>query len=225
MARASGELAAEFEATVVAEDPAPVSYNIAPTTRIPVVIDTTKDGETTRRLEAAKWGLVPRWAKDESVAVRAFNARSETAAVKPTFREAVRKRRAIIPADGYYEWQKLADGTKQPHYIHPTDGSLLLFAGLYEWWRRADNSWLLSATVLTRPATAGKMAELHDRIPVFVDRGEVDAWLSPETVGDADFIATYAERGAAISPHLEVYPVDRRVGNVRINEPSLTARI
>ena len=127
VARASAELAAELDADIVTEHPAPVSYNIAPTTQIPVAIDTmADDGTRHRRLESAKWGLVPSWVKDETVAVRAFNARSESAAAKPIFRDSVRKRRAAIPADGYYEWRTAADGSTQwLNPAHPGDSELV----------------------------------------------------------------------------------------------------
>lgn len=226
VARASAELATELDVDIVTEHPAPVSYNIAPTTQISVAVDTVADdGARTRRLESAKWGLVPSWARDETVAVRAFNARSESAAVKPTFRDSVRKRRAAIPADGYYEWRTAADGSKQPHYIHPADGSLLLFAGLYAWWRRPDNSWLLSATILTRQSPAGPLAELHDRIPVFLQRDDLAEWLDPAHPGDDALVADFAGRAETRAAQLQIDPVDRRVGNVRENDAQLITPI
>ena len=226
VARASAELAAELDADIVTEHPAPVSYNIAPTTQIPVAIDTmADDGTRHRRLESAKWGLVPSWAKDETVAVRAFNARSESAAAKPTFRDSVRKRRAAIPADGYYEWRTAADGSKQPHYIHPADGSLLLFAGLYAWWQRPDNSWLLSATILTRQSPAGPLAELHDRIPVFLNHDDLTQWLNPAHPGDSELVAEFAHHAQTRAAQLQIDRVDRRVGNVRENDARLIVPI
>lgn len=226
VARASAELAAELDADIVTEHPAPTSYNIAPTTQIPVTIDTVgDDGTRSRRLESAKWGLVPDWAKDETVAVRAFNARSESAAEKPTFRDSVRKRRAAIVADGYYEWHTATDGSKQPHYVHPADGSLLLFAGLYAWWRRPDSSWLLSATILTRQSPSGPLAELHHRIPVFLNRSDLTQWLDPTHPGDSGFITEFAHRAETRAAQLQIDRVDRRVGNVRENDARLITPI
>ncbi|RRJ87896.1 SOS response-associated peptidase [Gulosibacter macacae] len=229
VARASADLAADLEVDRVSDEPVRESYNVAPTTRIPIVVEAAAPAEEVdeygpepiRRLELARWGLVPTWAKDESVGVRAFNARSETAATKPTFRASVKKRRGVIPADGYYEWQKLAGGTKQPYFIRPADGSLMLFAGLYEWWRAPDGEWLLSATILTRDSAPGPMAELHDRMPVFLDRTDVAEWLDPTVDGNADLILDFADRSATVAERLEHYPVDRRVGNVRENDAAL----
>ena len=229
VARATSELAVELDVDRVTDDEIAISYNVAPTARIPIVVEATAPAEEAdeygtapiRRLEAAKWGLVPGWAKDVSVGVRAFNARSETAAEKPTFRAAVKKRRAVIPVDGYYEWRKGPDGAKQPYFIHPQDGSLLLFAGLYEWWKSPADEWLLSATILTRGSTPGQMTELHDRMPVFLARADVDEWLDAGTDGSKEFVLDFAERGGALAETLELDAVDRRVGNVRENDPDL----
>ncbi|KAB1656311.1 SOS response-associated peptidase [Pseudoclavibacter chungangensis] len=229
VARASSELVAELDIDEVGDDLPDPSWNIPPTSRIAIVADTlprgndAPDAQITRRLEAASWGLVPIWAKDPSVGVRAFNARSETAADKPTFRAAVAKRRAIVPASGYYEWRKHPDGSKQPFYIHPSDGPLL-FAGLYEWWRPPgagpDEPWSLSATILTRPS-AGPLATIHDRMPVFVDPDEVTSWLDPRVRGDGHLVADIADRGAIVAERLEHVAVDPRVGNVRVDDPTL----
>ena len=229
VARATSELAVELDIDRVTDEELRQSYNVAPTTRIAVAVDAAAPAEEVdeygtepiRRLEAAKWGLVPGWAKDESVAVRAFNARSETAAEKPTFRAAVKKRRAVIPADGYYEWRKGDDGAKQPYFVHPADGDLLRFAGLYEWWKTPDDEWLLSATILTRASTEGEMADLHDRMPVFLQKDDVDEWLDAGTVGTHDMVLDFAERADAIAETLQLDAVDRRVGNVRENDAEL----
>lgn len=227
MARASGELIADYGIDDAADDlPAP-SWNIAPTARIPVIVDAVPrdagdDAEPRRRLEGARWGLVPTWANDVSVGVRAFNARSETAASKPTFRAAVRSRRAAIPSTGYYEWKTAPDRRKQPYFIHPPSGDLLL-AGLYEWWRDPadpDSPWLLSATILTRQAE-GHLAGIHDRMPVFLSRDRLDEWLDPATTGDDGLVRAVAEHGADVAATLVPDAVDPRVGNVRENGPEL----
>jgi putative SOS response-associated peptidase YedK len=222
VARATGELTAELDIDHEAPDLPGASYNVAPTTQIRLVVDTPE----ARRHESAKWGLVPGWAKDESVGVRAFNARSETAVSKPTFRAAVKQRRGVIPVDGYYEWHKRADGSKQPYYVHPSGGGSLLFAALYEWWKRPEpaddgSAWLLSATILTRQSATENLEWLHDRTPVFLDRGDVDEWLDPATTGDAALVDDFADRALAVSGGLELRPVDRRVGNVRENDEHL----
>ncbi|SJM63960.1 SOS response-associated peptidase [Gulosibacter sp. 10] len=215
IARATSELVVEFKVTRPTEEEIAPSYNVAPTDRIPIVVDA--GGE--RRLELARWGLVPRWAADEKVGVRAINARSETAAEKPTFRDAVRSRRAVIPADGYYEWQKHADGSKTPFYIR-TPEALTLFAGLYEWWRDPAGGWLLSTSILTRAAAGERMREIHDRMPILLDRGDVDEWLAPGA-GDANLLADFADRAEAVSTRLRMHAVDPRVGRVRENDPAL----
>lgn len=229
VAKASSELAVKLEIDRVTDAPFPHSYNVAPTTPVPVIVQAPAPSDEIdeygtapiRRLEVAKWGLVPGWAKDATVGVRAFNARSETAAVKPTFRAAVKRRRAIIPASGYYEWQQDAAGNKQPYYVHPATDSTLCFAGLYEWWQAPDGEWLLSTTILTREAPAGRMRELHHRIPVFCAREDFDEWLDPATVGTADLVADIAQRSLALTDALTLHPVDRRVGNVREQGPQL----
>jgi putative SOS response-associated peptidase YedK len=225
VARATGELTAELDIERVSDDAPGISYNVAPTTRIRVVVDAPAD-EPVRRLEAAKWGLVPSWAKDESVAVRAFNARSETAASKPTFRAAVKQRRGVIPVDGYYEWHKRADGSKQPYYVHPQGEGSLLLAALYEWWKRPDaaegeDAWLLSATILTRASATDNLQWLHDRTPVFLDRGDVDEWLDPAVAGNGELVTAFADRALAVSETLQLRPVGKRVGNVRENDEHL----
>ncbi|MGO1544712.1 MAG: SOS response-associated peptidase [Gulosibacter sp.] len=217
VARASAELAVELDIEQVPADPIPESYNVAPTNRIPLVVD----AKGSRRLELARWGLVPRWAKDISVGVRAINARSETAAAKPTFREAVKKRRGIIPVDGYYEWQKHADGSKQPYFIYPEDRSILLFAGLYEWWKTPEDEWLLSATILTRDSAGEEMRALHDRMPVFLAKSDAAQWLAEDRVGDQALVTTVADRAATVAESLTMHPVDPRVGNVRASGEGL----
>lgn len=221
VARASAELAVELEVEQVPEEPIPQSYNVAPTNRIPLVVD----AKGIRRLELARWGLIPRWAKDISVGVRAINARSETAASKPTFREAVKQRRGVIPVDGYYEWRKRADGKKQPYFIYPADKSLLLFAGLYEWWKTPEEEWLLSATILTRDSVGEQMVQLHDRMPVFLAKQDVSEWLSETTLGDQALVESFADRAISVADQLAMHPVAPRVGNVRAAGEDLVSAI
>ena len=138
-------------------------YNIAPT--LPVLI-VRKEGPATVR-----WGLVPHWAKDASMGARMNNARAETVAEKPAFRDAYRGRRCLIPASGFYEW-KSEFGLRQPYYVHPAQGELFAFAGLWEQWRD-----LQTCAVITTDANT-KMAAVHDRMPVIVARADYAAWLS-----------------------------------------------
>lgn len=225
VANVGSELVDVLRVDVEGEDlPAP-SYNIAPTDRVAIVLDSAKSEPPVRRLESARWGLVPAWAKDPSVGVRAFNARSEEVEDKPMFRQALIKRRAVIPATGYYEW-KTEDGVKTPHFIHPADGSPLLFAGVYEWWKdpgKADDDparWLLSFTIMTRDAV-GPLGSIHDRMPLFIDADHADAWLDPTTENVGDVLDAAIDAAPALAETLESYVVDRAVGNVRNNSPAL----
>ncbi|MGV9193142.1 SOS response-associated peptidase [Microbacterium sp. MC2] len=225
VADVGSELVGVLRVDVAGDDlPAP-SFNVAPTDQVAIVLDSTKTEPPTRRLESARWGLVPSWAKDPSIGPRAINARAEDVEDKPMFRQALIKRRAVIPASGYYEW-KTFEGVKTPHYIHPADGSPLLFAGLYEWWRdpsKADDDatrWLLSFTILTRDAV-GSLGSIHDRMPLFVDPDYADAWLDPTTDNVGDVLDAAIDAAPALADTLEAYVVDRAVGNVRNNAPHL----
>lgn len=208
--------------------PAP-SYNVAPTDRVAIVLDSAKTEPPTRRLEAARWGLVPAWAKDPSIGVRAINARAEEVEDKPMFRQALIKRRAVIPASGYYEW-KTEDGVKTPYYIHPIDDSPLLFAGLYEWWKdpsKGDDDparWLLSFTIMTR-AAAGELGSVHDRMPLFIDADYADVWLDPTTENVGDLLDAAIDAAPELVDSLSMREVGREVGNVRNNSAELIAPV
>ena len=167
------------------------SGNVCPTQPVRIVVEDQAQAEReqtplARELRLARWGLVPSWAK--SLQARPLiNARSETVTVKPSFRAAAAKRRAIIPALGYYEWAVSPSGRKQPWFLQPEDGGILGFAGLYEWWHAPDgitmpgvndDGWLCSCTIITRPAVDAA-GQVHDRMPVSVPSDMVDQWLSP----------------------------------------------
>lgn len=171
-------------------------YNIAPT--LPVLI-VRQDGAATVR-----WGLVPHWAKDASMGARMNNARAETVAEKPAFRDAYRRRRCLIPASGFYEW-KSEFGLRQPYYIHPAQDEPFAFAGLWEQWRE-----LQTCTVITTNANA-KMAAVHDRMPVIVARDDYAAWLA----GKEGLLVPCPDSGIAIRR------VSRAVNNARNDFPEL----
>ena len=194
-------------------------YNVAPTKPVPVVWQRAED-EGERRLSVARWGLIPSWAKDPGVGVRAFNARIETAAEKPTFRSAFAKRRCVLPADGYYEWKKTA-ASKQPMYIRAQDGAQLAFAGLYERWTDAEGRHLWSVSILTGPAL-GPLAEIHDRMPLTVSRELLEPWLDQD-VRAADQVRSLLDLEHA--PAWDARPVGAGVGNVRNNGPELIEEI
>jgi putative SOS response-associated peptidase YedK len=150
-------------------------YNIAPTQPIPVIRQHPK--EPTRQLSLMKWGLVPHWAKDASDAARTINARSETAATKPAFRDPLKFRRCLIPADGFYEWKK-SGTSKQPYCFEVNGGELFAFAGLWDGWKDASGNWVKTCSILTTTPNAVTVT-VHDRMPVILDRESYDLWLDP----------------------------------------------
>lgn len=152
-------------------------YNIAPTQEAAVV--RVDEPGAPRRLAELRWGLVPAWADDPSIGSRLINARAETVAEKPAFRDAFRERRCAVPADGFYEWAETDGGGKQPYVIRLADGGPFAFAGLWERWRGADGEELESFAILTtRPSEM--VAEIHDRMPVLLRDARLDLWLDPE---------------------------------------------
>ncbi|MEQ8770452.1 MAG: SOS response-associated peptidase [Phycisphaerales bacterium] len=189
----------------------PASYNVAPTQVSPVA----RNGERGRELAWCRWGLVPSWAKDPSVGSRMINARAETAAEKPAFRAAMKRRRCVVPASGFYEWQKDAGGKKRPHYIARADGAVLLFAGLWEEWDHGDGP-LQTFTVLTT-APNELMATLHDRMPVVLEREEVGAWLDPR----AEVASVRPMLDSAADGVLVAHEVSARVNSVRADDARL----
>lgn len=225
------QLVEEFGVTEPPKMQLAPDYNIAPTKQVYAVLDRVRDGQPARLLADVSWGLVPSWAKDRSIGSRMINARLETAAGKPSFRAAWAKRRALLPADGYYEWYTPPDGPtnargkpiKQPYFIHRSDGGTLAMAGLYEIWRDrsvsdADDpaAWLWTATVLTTTASDG-LGRIHDRMPVHVAQDKWAAWLDPDFDGDPGLLLD----PAATARELTAYPVATLVNAVRNNGPHL----
>ncbi len=220
------ELAELFEVDRVGEGIPGPSYNIAPTERIAIVLESVKEGREGRRLESARWGLVPSFARDPSAGARRINARVETIATTPAFRGAFARRRAIVPATGYYEWHVGPDG-KRPWFLHPADDAVLAFAGLYEWWRDpATGAWLLSASIVTRPAT-GELAGLHDRMPLLLGSDVWADWLDPRSSVSEELLGHALEQGSCIADGFELRPVSPAVGPTRgkADDPSLLARV
>lgn len=239
MARAVGDLLAEFDAGLEDEVDIPPSWNVAPTDDVPIVLERlVEDGPAPRQLRqlhVARWGLVPSWAKDPSVGSRMINARSESVLEKPAFRKAVRARRCAVPADGYYEWKQGPGKAKQPYYVHPGTGHGLAFAGLYEWWKDPSvpagepARWLLSTSILTAdtppPGTEstvfGKLTELHDRVPLPMDKDTMRAWLDPAADDAEALVDLVRSRVRDVAADWKVETVGREVGNVRNNGPEL----
>lgn len=154
-------------------------YNISPTQGI-LGVRQTPDG---REMGLLKWGLIPSWAKDPSIGVKLINARSETVTEKPSFREAFKKRRCIIPADGFYEWQR-TEGRKQPFFFHLRDDRPFGFAGLWDRWRNKEGGIIETCTILTTEAN-GILMPVHDRMPVILHPEDYELWLD-EDVRESD---------------------------------------
>jgi len=181
-------------------------YNIAPTQSVPVVRQHPK--EPRRDLSLLRWGLIPSWATDQSIGAQMINARSETAASKPAFREALATRRCLVPADGFYEW-KGASGTKQPYCFEVKDGELFAFAGVWDRWKDPSGKWIRTFSILTTTANA-VTAQLHDRMPVILEREHHDFWLDPGMKN----LEAVCELLKPHSAHtMRCYPVSSRVNN------------
>ncbi len=199
-------------------------YNLAPTKLAPLVVQRTGEDTVRRELVTAKWGLVPSWAKDPSIGNRLINARSETVAEKPSFRKAFAKRRAIVPADGFYEWYQ-PEGEpgakrkppKQPFFMSAESG--LGLAGLYEFWKDPEGAWLLTYTILTTSAE-GEDGRIHDRAPLIVEPDVASRWLAAEPWPEALDHLVPATPGV-----LRTWPVSTEVNNVRNNGPELVEPI
>jgi putative SOS response-associated peptidase YedK len=196
-----------FDVTADEEDWTP-RYNIAPTQPVPVVRQHPRDQR--RDLSLLRWGLIPSWAKDASGAARMINARSETAATLPAFREAMKLRRCLIPADGFYEWQR-SSAAKQPFCFEVRDGEVFAFAGLWDRWKDPGGQWIRSCSILTTVPNA-VTSTVHDRMPVILERDDYDFWLDP---GMQD-VAAVAELLKPIDSRLmRCYPVSDRVNQVQ----------
>lgn len=193
-----------LSSTQMLADPEP-RWNIAPTQSVPVLLP---DGERSGRVvvEPLRWGLIPAWAKDTKAGYSTINARIETAATKPAFRDAWKRRRCLIPASGYYEWPG-EGANKQPYYIHAA-APILMFAGLYELWTPSEGASIQSFTIITMDAE-GPVAKMHDRMPLILPPDLARDWIE----SDAQQAAAIAQ--AAPVPELVFYPVGKAVGNVR----------
>jgi putative SOS response-associated peptidase YedK len=185
-------------------------YNIAPTQQVPIV----RAGPDGRRLDAVRWGLIPSWAKDPSIGSRMINARAETVAEKPSFRNAFRRRRCLVPADGFYEWRRNGN-RKQPYLVRFGDGRPFAIAGLWEVWHRPDGTPLESCTLITTEPNL-VVALLHDRMPVILPQRSYRDWLEPANE-DPERLRRL------LLPHdpdeMEAFPVSLRVNNPSHDDP------
>lgn len=190
-------------------------YNIAPTQSAPV-IRRHPDGRLL--YHELRWGLVPSWSKDMTGAARMINARSETVAEKPAFRAAFSRRRCLVPADGFYEWEKLEDGKKQPWRIVLENREPFAFAGLWERWEHQEDGKIDTYTVITTEAAEG-IAAIHHRMPVILNAADHEAWLSPDADRD-DLLPLLKANNDATG-----FRVSQRVGNVRNDDAELLEEI
>jgi putative SOS response-associated peptidase YedK len=191
-------------------------YNIAPTQPVPVIRQHPK--EPIRELSLVRWGLVPSWVKDPSAVARMINARSETASTKPAFSEALKSRRCLVPADGFYEWKKMGK-VKQPYYFEINDGELFAFAGIWDRWKEASGGLLETCSILTTIPNS-VASSVHDRMPVILNPDSYDHWLDPgikDVASVSELLKPYDARP------MRCYPVSIRVNNV-VNDEEACSR-
>jgi len=193
-------------------------HNIAPTQPIPVVRQHPK--EPKRVLSLMRWGLIPSWTKNMSGAAGMINARSETAASKPAFRDSMRFRRCLVPTDGFYEWARKGR-TKQPFCFEVNDGELFAFAGLWDRWKDPSGQWIKSCTILTTTPNAVTVA-IHDRMPVILHRDDYDLWLDPGMTSVEAVSHLLKPFDACL---MRSYPVSSRVNQVQNDDAECSAPV
>jgi len=195
-----------FDTTPWEDDWSP-RFNIAPTQSVPVIRQHPK--EPVRQVSLMKWGLVPNWARDASIASGTINAKSETAAEKPAFRDPFKFRRCLIPADGFYEWKR-SGSSKQPYCFEVNEGELFAFAGLWDGWKDSSGSWIKTCSILTTTPNAVTSA-IHDRMPVILQQDNYNLWLDP----GMNVVQVVSE---LLKPYdaksMRSYPVSSRINHV-----------
>lgn len=192
------------------------NYNVAPGQIMPVIVE--DDGEP--KVELMKWGLIPSWSKDPRIGYKLINARDDTIFEKPIWRKVILQKRALIPADGFYEWKRDSDpkGLKQPFYIRPKDADLFAFAGVWEVWKDVEGlEWKTFSIITTEPNK--EMSAVHNRMPVILHQDDESSWLSHSHDNDRGSIEPllrpYEDDG------LEMYEVSRDVNATRNNDKKL----
>jgi putative SOS response-associated peptidase YedK len=214
--RPSAELAALFDAQDLAQSDGG-RFNLAPQQTGMVVVEREDAG---RAIVAYRWGLIPSWAKDAKIGNKLINARAETVATTPAFRASFARRRCLVPADGFFEWERLSPKFRQPNLIRRADGEPMAFAGLWSPWRdpaEPDGELLRTFTIITTSAN-GTLEPIHDRMPVILPASAWGAWLDPASPDPAELLGLLVP---AADDLLVRYPVSRRVNNVRVDEPNL----
>jgi putative SOS response-associated peptidase YedK len=194
-------------------------WNVAPTQEVATIRQDRK--ELKRIFALMRWGLIPYWAKDAAFGAKAINAVSETAAEKPSFREAMKRQRCLIPADGFYEWKAIGPKQKQPYNIGMADDSLFAFAGLWDSWRAPTGTVIESCTILTTEANA-LLRDIHDRMPVILKPDDYDRWLDPgftDSQRVSDLLTPFDAR------LMRVYPVGAAVNRVETDGPECAKEV
>ena len=190
------------------------SYNVAPGRDVPVV----RQGEGgERELVLMRWGLIPHWAKEERIGYKMINARAETVASKPAYRQPFRRRRCLIPANGFYEWQKSESG-KIPYYIHREDDTVMGFAGLWDSWTNPAGERIESCTIVTTAANT-LIQRLHDRMPLIISPDDYTVWLTAESSGASELLVK------PVSLRLETYAVSTRVNKPQNDDSACIERV
>lgn len=187
-------------------------YNISPGMAIPVIL--RKNNLTI--LDLLQWGFVPKWTKNLTTSYKIINARSETLFDKPSFRDSIRDKKCLIPANGFYEWDK----SKQPYYVKPVDNDNFYFAGIHESWiNREDNKTINSTAIITTAANT-KISGIHDRMPVIIPEKRIEEWLTeknPERI--RSFFVSLDDSNVSL------YPVEKRVNSPKNNDSSLISKL
>ncbi len=190
-------------------------FNIAPTQPVAVISNEQPD-----ELTYYQWGLIPSWAKDPSAGSKLINARSETLAEKPSFRNAYKRRRCLIPANGFYEWSLRPEDKKQPQFIHLTDQDVFAFAGLWETWQSPTGELLKTCTIITTEANS-MLHPYHHRQPVILAREDYRLWLTQEEVNPAELAPLLT---AYPAENMALYPVSKDVNRIVNDHPALIER-
>jgi putative SOS response-associated peptidase YedK len=194
-------------------------WNIAPTQQVATV---RQDAREPRRIfRLVRWGLIPYWAKDPAMGFKTINAQAETAVEKPAFREAMRRRRCLIPADGFYEWQKITPQEKQPYHFSMLDDSVFALAGLWESWRDPAGQTIETCTILTTKPNA-LVAAVHDRMPAILTPESYDLWLDPGITDPSRVIECLTPFDARL---MKKYPVSTRVNRAENDDPECAQEI
>lgn len=191
-------------------------FNIAPSQQVAVVRSTGEHNI----LDSMRWGLIPSWAKDASIASHTINARCETVAEKPSFRHAIKYNRCIIPISGFFEWTH-SGGKKTPHYIYLSDGSPMGLAGIWEHWRSPEGEELETFSILTTSANS-LIQPLHDRMPVILQPSDYDLWLSKNAHNPHNLVHLYQPFPAG---KMALHEVSNQVNNPRFDSPACIAKV